>query len=95
MGLRQRRSKLKVLSNIGAGRDIRFSFYLPLRLVTALSPHIGYEAATRIATEAHVSGQSVYDLVLRKNLLSQQDLDRILSPENLIRPSVVRRDDQA
>ncbi|MGH8727941.1 MAG: hypothetical protein ACREV9_07250 [Burkholderiales bacterium] len=64
-------------------------------MVTALSPPIGYEAVTRIAAEAHASGQSVYDLVLRKNLLSQQDLDRILSPENPIRPNKIPRDSRS
>jgi aspartate ammonia-lyase len=63
-----------------------------ISLVTALCPHIGYEAATRIAKEAHASGESVYNLVLRKKLLSEQELNRILSPENLIRPNEIRRE---
>jgi len=54
-------------------------------LVTALNPYIGYENSTKIAKEALESGASVYDLVLKQNLLSKEELDRILDPENMIR----------
>lgn len=53
-------------------------------LVTALNPFIGYEASTLIAKQALESGRSVYELVLEKQLLSKQELDRILAPENMI-----------
>ena len=53
-------------------------------LVTALNPYIGYENSTQIAKEALETGSSVYDLVLQKNLLSKEELERILDPENMI-----------
>jgi len=53
-------------------------------LVTALNPHIGYEASTLIAKEALETNRSVYELVLEKQLLSKQELDKILAPENMI-----------
>lgn len=53
-------------------------------LVTALNPHIGYEASTMIAKEALETNRSVYELVLEKQLLSKTELDRILAPENMI-----------
>jgi aspartate ammonia-lyase len=53
-------------------------------LVTALVPYIGYEESGRIAAEALQSGQSVYDLVLDKKLMSKNDLDNVLMPENMI-----------
>ena len=34
----------------------------------------------------HDSNKGVYDLVLERKLLSQEELDRILAPENMIRP---------
>lgn len=43
-------------------------------LVTALNPHIGYEAATDIAEEALASGRSVAELVLEKGLLAAERL---------------------
>jgi len=55
-------------------------------LVTALNPYIGYSAASEVAREALATGRTVYDLVLEKKLLSKEQLDEILRPENLTRP---------
>ncbi len=55
-------------------------------LVTALVPWIGYEAANDLAKEALESNHSIYSLVLEKQLLSKEELDRVLSPENMIGP---------
>jgi len=55
-------------------------------IVTALNPYVGYENATAIAKEAHATGQSVYELVLAKGLLTQAQLDDILRPEILTQP---------
>lgn len=52
-------------------------------IVTALNPYIGYENSTTIAKEALETGGSVYDLVLKKNVLSKDELDRILDPANM------------
>jgi aspartate ammonia-lyase len=54
-------------------------------LVTALNPYIGYEASTKIAMEALDTGKSVYELVLKKKLLSKEKLEQILKPENMIK----------
>lgn len=58
-------------------------------LVTALNPVLGYEASTELAKEALRTNRSVYDLVLEKGLLSTEQLDRLLTPENMIRPSKI------
>ncbi|HEY5367237.1 MAG TPA: aspartate ammonia-lyase [Casimicrobiaceae bacterium] len=55
-------------------------------IVTALNPYIGYEKSSALAREAVATGRGVYELVLEKKWLSQADLDRILSPDNLTRP---------
>jgi aspartate ammonia-lyase len=55
-------------------------------LVTALNPIIGYEASTIVAKEALEKNCSVYDLVLEKNLLSKEELDNFLKPENMLKP---------
>ncbi len=55
-------------------------------LVTALNPVLGYEVATDLAKEALRTNRSVYDLVLERGLLSTEQLDRLLTPENMIRP---------
>lgn len=55
-------------------------------IITALNPIIGYKNSTVIAKEAAETGQSVYDLVLKYDILSKEDLDTILKPENMIKP---------
>lgn len=56
-------------------------------IVTALKPFIGYANSTEIAKEALDTGGSVYQLVLDKNLLTKEQLDKILDPKYMIRPS--------
>lgn len=55
-------------------------------IVTALNPYIGYKNSTKIAKEALESGKSVYNLVLEHNILSKEQLDDILNPENMLAP---------
>ena len=55
-------------------------------IVTALNPIIGYYNSTKIAKEALETGASVYNLILKHNILSKKDLDIVLAPENLIQP---------
>lgn len=54
--------------------------------ITAVSPYIGYENATRIAKEALASGRGVLELIREEALLKPEVLDQILKPENMIRP---------
>lgn len=55
-------------------------------IVTALNPHIGYKASSKIAKQALETGESVYQLVLDHNLLSKEKLDQILDPRNMVGP---------
>lgn len=55
-------------------------------VVTALNPVIGYKHSTKIAQEALETGKGVYELVLEHQILSKEDLDTILKPENMIKP---------
>jgi len=54
-------------------------------IVTALNPHLGYEVCTSLAKEALEDDRSVYDLVLEQQLLSKEQLDDVLAPENMVR----------
>ena len=54
-------------------------------IVTALNPHLGYEICTALAKEALEHNRSVYDLVLEQKLLSKEQLDDVLAPENMVR----------
>ncbi len=60
-------------------------------LVTALNPYIGYENSTNVAKEALETGRSVYELVLEKKLLSKEELEELLKPENMIKPVKIKR----
>lgn len=55
-------------------------------IVTALNPIIGYKNSTKIAKEALQTGRSVYDLVIEHGILTKEELDIILAPENMIKP---------
>lgn len=55
-------------------------------LVTALNRHIGYDAATQLATDALNSDSDIASLVLDRGLLTASELAAILQPGNLTRP---------
>ena len=60
-------------------------------IVTALNPVLGYEKSSQLAKEALRDNKSVYDLVVEKGWLSQQQLDELLKPENMIHPGQSRQ----
>src|SRR5437868_3458490 len=77
----------KCVAGITANREhLRRGVENSIGIVTALNPYIGYTNATEIAHDALVTGQSVYDLVLAKKLLTREQLDQILQPEVLTKP---------
>ncbi len=53
-------------------------------LITALNPVLGYETSTQLAKEALTSNRGVYELILEKGLLSEEELDKLLAPENMV-----------
>ena len=56
-------------------------------IVTALNPHIGYKKSTKIAKEALETDASVYELIIAQKILTKEQMDRILLPEHMIKPS--------
>ena len=55
-------------------------------LITFLNPYIGHHMGDVIGKEAVATGKTIRELVLEKELLSEKELDEILSPENLMHP---------
>lgn len=55
-------------------------------IVTYLNPVIGHHNGDLIGREAAATGKSVYDLVLEKGLIDEEDLKKLLSKENLMHP---------
>jgi fumarate hydratase class II len=58
-----------------------------LMLVTALNPHIGYENAAKIAKKAFEEGLSLKEAAISSGLLSAEQYDQFVKPENMINPS--------
>lgn len=55
-----------------------------LMLVTALNPHIGYENAARIAKKAHSENTSLREAALALGLLTNEQFDAWVRPEDMI-----------
>lgn len=55
---------------------------------TALVPHIGYERAALLVKQARAGGMTVRQVALADQLLTAEELDRILDPYQLTKPGV-------
>lgn len=60
-----------------------------LMLVTALNTHIGYDNAAKIAKKAYADNTTLKEAALALNLLSAEDFDRWVRPEDMIGEVVV------
>jgi len=58
-----------------------------LMLVTALSPHIGYDRAAEIAKKAHREGTTLREAALALGYVSAEDFDRWVRAERMIGPT--------
>lgn len=61
-------------------------------LVTALSPYIGYEAASELSKEAAATGKTIRALAEEKGFFTKAELDIILSPEEMTHPGIAGLD---
>jgi fumarate hydratase, class II len=65
--------------------NIRSHLENSLMLVTALSPHIGYEKAARIAHEAHQTRSGLREAALRLGYVTEEEFDGWVKPEEMTR----------
>jgi fumarate hydratase, class II len=63
---------------------IRENLERSLMLVTALAPHIGYDAAAKIAKTAHREGKTLRQVAVETGLVSAADFDRWVRPETMV-----------
>jgi fumarate hydratase class II len=56
-------------------------------MVTALAPRIGYDKAAEIAKESLKTGKTVRQLVKERKLMPDDEVDRLLDPRSMLRPS--------
>ncbi|MGO0061397.1 class II fumarate hydratase [Brevibacillus fluminis] len=57
-----------------------------LMLVTALNPYIGYDNAAAVAKKAHKEGTTLKEAALASKLLTEEEFNRIVRPEQMIAP---------
>lgn len=75
------------VAGIEANRD-RISKLLneSLMLVTALNPHIGYDAAAHIAKTAHKNGTTLKDEAINLGYVNEQQFKDWVVPEDMLGP---------
>ncbi len=57
-----------------------------LMLVTALNPHIGYDNAAKVAKKAFADGTTLKEAAIALSLLTADQYDEWVRPENMIKP---------
>ena len=55
-------------------------------LVTALSPIIGYDNASKIAKTAHKNGTTLKEETLKTGLITEEQYNRFVNPKKMVRP---------
>ncbi|PZD70511.1 Fumarate hydratase class II [Acaryochloris thomasi RCC1774] len=55
-----------------------------LMLVTALTPHIGYDKAAEVAKKAHAEGKTLQETCIALDLLTAEEFNRYVRPEEMI-----------
>jgi len=59
-----------------------------LAMCTSLAPVIGYDAAAKLAQDAHASGRTVREVALEQGVLDAAKLDELLDPRSMTEPGV-------
>ncbi len=79
--------RVNCLDGIEPNRDrINKLLHESLMLVTALNPHIGYDNAAKIAKKAHAEHTTLKEAGIALNLLTAQQFDAWIKPEDMIHP---------
>ena len=56
-----------------------------LAMCTSLVPAIGYDKAAEIAYKAYQQNKTVREIALNENILSEEEIDKLLNHENMIK----------
>ena len=83
----------KLLIDLEVDRE-RCAYWLnrSVGIVTALLPHVGYENASALAKEAYTTGRAIKDIILEKGLLTEAEMNHILSPAEMTKPGIAGAD---
>jgi len=58
-------------------------------IATALNPYLGYQAVSKVVKESLKNDSTIKETVLKYGLIEEEDLDRILSPEEMTQPAII------
>ena len=58
-----------------------------LMLVTALTPHIGYDKAAEVAKRAHADNSTLRDTIEKLGYMSGEEFDEKVKPEEMVSPT--------
>ncbi len=77
----------KCVEGITANREICEQMVMnSIGIITYLNPHIGHHEGDVVGRICAETGRSVREVVLERGLISEEELDVIFSPENLMHP---------
>ena len=75
----------RCVSGIRANRQkMHDNLHRSLMLVTALTPHIGYENAARVAKKAHAEGVTLKQACIALGYLTPERFDEVFKPEQMV-----------
>ena len=74
----------KCVAGITANEDVcKLYIEKSIGIVTALNPVLGYDKSTELAAESLKTGKGILELVREKNLLSEEEIEKILDPASM------------
>jgi aspartate ammonia-lyase len=74
----------KCVAGITANEDVcKLYIEKSIGIVTALNPVLGYDKSTELAAESLKTGKGILELVREKNLLSEEEINKILDPASM------------
>ncbi len=74
----------KCIDGITVNEDVhQRNLETTIGIVTALNPVLGHEVGDELAKEAKETGKGILELVREKKLLTEEQIQEILSPENM------------
>jgi aspartate ammonia-lyase len=62
-------------------------------IVTAMAPYIGYQRSAFIAKESLATGLSVRKIILRDNIMTEDELNEILDARGMTEPRAIKLND--
>ncbi len=64
-----------------------------MAMATALNVHVGYDRASEVAKAAMKEGKTVRDVAVQRDVLTEEEADRVLDPERMTHRGILDADD--